>query len=171
MKDLNYTVEIEINSPREKVIELFDNSDNLMKWQTGLKRFDHISGIPGEEGAKSRLTYIENGRELEMTETIIKKELPEKFSALYEAKGVKNKISNQIETIIQPLQNLLKIISNNLSNQKNFVLFNRVNKILDYQRKEGDYYWITLDQDDSLDELNWLEARYDQLEIHLEELR
>ena len=92
---MKYTVEIKINSSIEKVIELFDNSNNLMKWQTGLKRFDHISGIPGQEGAKSRLTYIENGRELEMIEIIIKNDLPENFSALYENKGVKNIINNQ----------------------------------------------------------------------------
>ena len=49
-----YTVAIEIDLPRDRVIELFDNPDNLFKWQTGLQSFDHLSGEPGQPGAKSK---------------------------------------------------------------------------------------------------------------------
>jgi hypothetical protein len=54
----SYTVEIEIDLPRDQVIALFDNTENLFKWQTGLKDFEHISGEPGQPGAKSKLTYL-----------------------------------------------------------------------------------------------------------------
>ena len=36
-----YTVEIEIALPRDRVIELFDNPENLFKWQTGLQSAEH----------------------------------------------------------------------------------------------------------------------------------
>ena len=56
---MKYTTEVEINLPRAKVIELFDNPENLNKWQTGLVSFEHTEGEPGKEGAKSQLKYRE----------------------------------------------------------------------------------------------------------------
>ena len=52
---MKYTVEIEIDLPRERVIELFDSTENCFKWQKGLLSFDHLSGEPGQPGAKSKL--------------------------------------------------------------------------------------------------------------------
>ncbi len=49
-----YTVEIEIALPRDRVIELFDNAENLLKWQKGLQSFEHISGEPGQPGTTSK---------------------------------------------------------------------------------------------------------------------
>ena len=97
---MKYTCEILLDLPRQRVIELFDNPDNLAKWQAGLKSFEHFEGQEGEPGAKSRLFYDEGGREIEMVETIIARNLPDEFSATYEAKGVFNKISNSF--IISP---------------------------------------------------------------------
>ena len=54
---MKYTTEIEIEKPIEKVIELFDNPDNLKKWMEGLQSFEHLSGTPGQPGAKSRLFF------------------------------------------------------------------------------------------------------------------
>ena len=66
---MKYTTEIEINLPVEKVIELFDNSDNLSKWQPELISFKHLSGEPGQVGEKSKLRYRMGKREIEMMET------------------------------------------------------------------------------------------------------
>ncbi|QNL21028.1 SRPBCC family protein [Hyphobacterium sp. CCMP332] len=87
---MKYELEININKPREEVIRLFDNPDNMSKWQKGLISFEHISGEVGQKGAKSRLLYDMNGRKTEMIETITKRNLPEEFSGTYEAKGVFN---------------------------------------------------------------------------------
>ncbi|MHA2006309.1 MAG: SRPBCC family protein [Promethearchaeota archaeon] len=97
-----YTIELVIELPRKKVLELFDNPDNLYKWQPTLKSFEHISGEPGAEGAVSRLTYkgkatgrqAGSGKEFKMIETITKVNLPEEISFLYEAKGLENWVSN-----------------------------------------------------------------------------
>jgi hypothetical protein len=83
-----------INLPREKVVRLFDNPDNLSKWMDGLQVFDHISGKQGQPGAKSRLVFDHRGRRLEMIETILSRNLPEEFSGTYETKGVFNKVVN-----------------------------------------------------------------------------
>jgi uncharacterized membrane protein len=87
---MKYTLEVTVNLPLDRVIELFDSAENLPKWQPGLQSFEPLSGAPGQPGAKSSLLYDENGRKIEMVETIIKRDFPDEFSALYEAKGVKN---------------------------------------------------------------------------------
>lgn len=87
---MKYELEIIINKPREEVIKLFDNSENLKKWQKGLMEFEHVSGEPGQEGARSKLLYLMNGRETEMTEVITKRAFPEEFHGVYEAHGVYN---------------------------------------------------------------------------------
>ena len=96
---MKYTLEIIINKPRSKVIELFDNQDNIKKWQPGLQRFEHLSGDPGQEGAKSKLWYTMGGRDVEMIETITKRNLPDEFHGTYEAPNVFNIIKNRFVEI------------------------------------------------------------------------
>lgn len=96
---MKYTCEILIDLPREKVIELFDNPDNLGKWQPELQSFEHISGEPGEVGAKSRLLYKMGKRNVEMIETIHVRDLPDQFDGSYEANGVYNIVKNRFEVV------------------------------------------------------------------------
>jgi hypothetical protein len=91
---MKYKLEIEIDLPREKVIELFDNPDNMKHWQEGFISFEHLSGTPGEVGAKSKIKYQMGKREIEMIETITKRDLPDEFSGTYEAKGMWNEVKN-----------------------------------------------------------------------------
>ena len=91
---MKYTCEIEINKSVEKVIELFDNPDNMCKWMKGLVSFERISGTPGQVGAKSRLIFKMGKREMEMIETITVRNLPKEFSGTYELKGVFNSVKN-----------------------------------------------------------------------------
>ncbi len=91
---MKYTTEVIIELPRQKVIELFDNTENMFKWQEGLKSYDHLEGNPGQEGARTAMVYESRRGELKMTETITKRKLPEEFHAVYEAKGVYNEMYN-----------------------------------------------------------------------------
>ncbi len=91
---MKYAVEIEINKPVSKVVELFDSVDNMYKWMEGLEKFEPISGKPGEVGAKSKLTFKMKRRTLEMVETVTVKNLPKEFSGTYDAKGVHNIVKN-----------------------------------------------------------------------------
>jgi carbon monoxide dehydrogenase subunit G len=96
---MKYSAEIEIEKPVDKVIELFDNADNMAKWMEGLQSFEHLSGIPGQPGAKSRLKFKMGKREIEMIETITTRNLPEEFSGTYEASGVFNIVKNRFVTL------------------------------------------------------------------------
>lgn len=92
---MRYTTEVIINLPRARVIELFDDSENLKKWQPGLESFKHVSGTPGQPGAKSKLLYKTGKREIELIETITSRNLPDEFSGTYEASGVFNTLINR----------------------------------------------------------------------------
>ncbi len=92
---MKYTREVVIDLPRDRVIELFDNADNLPKWQEGLQSFEHVSGEPGQPGAKSVLVYDYRGRHMEMTETVTRRDLPDEFSGVYETEGVWNGMNNR----------------------------------------------------------------------------
>ncbi len=94
---MKYTVGIEIDKPIDEVIALFDNTENMDKWMDGLQSFEHISGTPGEVGAKSKLHFKMGRRNIEMIETITAKNLPEEFSGTYEADGVFNVVRNKFQ--------------------------------------------------------------------------
>ena len=91
---MKFNTEVIINLPRKKVVELFNNSDNLKKWQPTLLSFETIEGLPGEVGAKAKMKYKMGKKEIEMIETITENNLPYEFNATYEAKGVFNIAKN-----------------------------------------------------------------------------
>src|SRR5688572_19981964 len=91
---MKYTAEIEINKPVQRVVELFDDADNMKLWMEGLEKFEHLSGTPGEVGAKSKLTFKIKKRIMEMIETITVKNLPHEFSGTYDVQGVHNIVKN-----------------------------------------------------------------------------
>ena len=91
---MKYKLAIEIDLPRSRVIELFDNFENMKHWQEGFISYKHLEGEPGQVGAKSELHYKMGKREIDMIETITERNLPDVFSGTYEAKGVWNEVKN-----------------------------------------------------------------------------
>ena len=93
---MRYQLELDIELPRERVIELFLDAQNLSKWQPDLVSFEHIEGVEARRvGAKSRQVHKMGKREVEMIETITAHNYPDEFSATYEADGVWNLIENR----------------------------------------------------------------------------
>ena len=90
-----YTLSIDIDLSRDKVIELFDNSDNMFHWQTGLQSFEHVSGEPGQPGAESKLVYQNGKQRIELTETITSRNLPDEFSGTYAWHSGMNTLENR----------------------------------------------------------------------------
>jgi len=85
---MKYTTEIEINKPIDRVIELFDNPENMKYWYPGFVSFESLVGEIGKEGAKSKIKYKIGEREIEMIQTITKRNLPGEFCGTYETKGL-----------------------------------------------------------------------------------
>ncbi|MCG8573051.1 MAG: SRPBCC family protein [Spirochaetes bacterium] len=98
---LKYRTEIIIDLPRSRLAELMDSFENLKKWQPDLISYENIEGKPGDKGTKTLLKYNMNRKQVDMIETIINRNFPDEFSALYEAKGVKNWVTNSFIPITE----------------------------------------------------------------------
>jgi hypothetical protein len=94
---MRYQLELEIDAPRRRVVELFLDPGNLQQWQPDLVSFKQIGpGAPRAVGTKSKQIHRMGKRELEMIETITVYNPPEEFAATYEAEGVSNLIINRL---------------------------------------------------------------------------
>ena len=85
---MKYSLDILIDLPRQEVISKLDSVENIKHWQRGLVGVEHLSGTPGEVGAKMKLSYKFGSREMQMVETITKRDFPKEFHATYETKGM-----------------------------------------------------------------------------------
>ena len=91
---MKYNTEIRIHLAREQVLELFTQTDSLQKWQPGLKSFEHLEGVPGEVGCRSKMVYAGRKSDLVITEIITKKQLPEMLHMTCKSRGVHNEVEN-----------------------------------------------------------------------------
>jgi len=91
---MKYTNEIVIEVPRDEMIRILDNADNMKHWQRGLQSYSFLEGEPGHVGAKMKLEYQMGKRQMELVETITKRDWPREFCATYETKGVWNLVEN-----------------------------------------------------------------------------
>lgn len=94
---MKFSHKILINLPREEVINKMEDPANYKHWQRGFISYNHLSGLQGEEGSRSKLKYKMGNREISMVETILKRVFPKKFHATYEAPGVFNIQKNYFE--------------------------------------------------------------------------
>jgi len=91
---MNYTIELEVDKPRDEVARLFMDEASLPFWQPGFVSIEHLSGDEGKPGAKSKLLYKNRGRDVEMIETIQVFSPPDEFTATFEAKGMHMTVKN-----------------------------------------------------------------------------
>lgn len=96
---MKYTVEITIDLPRNEFLKILDNPENMKHWQRGLVSYELLSNEPIKEGAQMNLKYKMGKRELEMVETIIKRNLPEELHTTYDTKGVHNIQKNYFKEV------------------------------------------------------------------------
>ena len=92
---MKFKLELTINKPLAEVWKAFDNIENMRKWQPTLIKFEPVSGIPGQPGAVSKLTYEEGGREFTLIEKIIHRDEPNSFDGVYENNFADNIIRNK----------------------------------------------------------------------------
>ena len=94
-----YTVSVEIDLPRNEVIEKFSNVENLYHWQNGLQSVEHISGEPGQEGSLTKMIYDDGGNRIELLETILQNNLPDSFDGFYSWGHGENTLKNRFMEI------------------------------------------------------------------------
>ncbi|MCH2022293.1 MAG: SRPBCC family protein [Saprospiraceae bacterium] len=96
---MKFHIEIIVDISLNKLIELFENPENLKKWQPNLLKFEHLSGDLGQVGAKSRINYNMGIKKIIMNETVLKRNLPDEFVLMYESDGVTNTVTNNFKEI------------------------------------------------------------------------
>lgn len=92
---MHYTLEIQLDLPRNQVVELFHNTENLKEWQTGLQGFEYLEGEPGKEGSTMKLDFMVGKRQVDLLETVTKNSLPDEFHGKYEWNGGWNTLKNK----------------------------------------------------------------------------
>lgn len=80
---MKYVCKVNINLPIDQTVSLWEDENNFKEWQDGFKSIEHLSGTPNTKGAKSKIIF-EDDRTIELLETIIISDLPNKKIALYE---------------------------------------------------------------------------------------
>jgi mRNA-degrading endonuclease HigB of HigAB toxin-antitoxin module len=97
---MKYTTEVIINKPLGEVIKKLDDPENMKHWQKGLIDYTLLNpDDPRKAGAQMELRYQMGKRDVTMTETITKYDLPSEFHATYDAKGVHNIQNNYFHEI------------------------------------------------------------------------
>ncbi len=91
--------EVLIDAPRDVVWSVFDNPDNMLRWQPTLRSFEHKSGTPGEPGATTALIYDEDGREVRMLETVTERRAPDFMASVYTTEWGKTIVVNHFEDL------------------------------------------------------------------------
>ena len=81
---------IEINKSRNEVIKYFANPKYLGEYQDDFIKKELLSGEEGQPGAVSKLYYKKGDREMELTETVTKNQLPDVFESSYCHKHMDN---------------------------------------------------------------------------------
>ena len=94
---MKYTVNVEINASRDRVIELLGDANSYKQWQPTLLVCEHLAGTAGTVGAKTKLVHKMGRKQVEMTEMIEQLDLPGSQTLTYVAKGVWNQVVNRFE--------------------------------------------------------------------------
>jgi len=106
---MKYTVSNTINKPLEEVIEKFKDPEGVKHWMEGLQKIEHLSGTPGEVGAKSDFYFLHKKKEMKISETILEQNFPNQIKFAYQSPMGYNEVEMQFEKITD---NSVKQINN-----------------------------------------------------------
>ena len=91
---MKFALELPLQKSRDEVWKAFDNPENTKIWQPSLVNFETISGIQGQPGAVSKLTYKEGKREFSLIEKVTQRAEPDRFDVIYENEFADNSVRN-----------------------------------------------------------------------------
>lgn len=84
---MKYTLEIEINKPRDEVARLIQDRDTFKEWQPQLQSTELLDGVIGEEGSTYKIVVSMGKNTLEMIETLVINNCPDHYQIKYDADG------------------------------------------------------------------------------------
>ncbi len=91
---MKFALELSLPKSRDEIWKAFNNPENIKNWQPSLEKFETISGIQGQAGSVSKLTYKEGKREFSLLEKITHCAAPDRLDSAYENEFADNSIMN-----------------------------------------------------------------------------
>jgi hypothetical protein len=97
---MKFTCSVDIDRPRDKVVELFKNPDLLKEWQPAFVGKEQVSGAPWQVGSTAKVMFRGRKQHLvEMVETIQSAHLPDEVTMLYEHVHMTNTMRNRFTAL------------------------------------------------------------------------
>ena len=93
--------ETEIDAGLDDVWAAYTNPDNMTRCLQNLVSHSHLSGEPGQPGAKSKLVFDENGKEVILIETITERRDPNFLALSFEADHGVTNVVNHFEVVAE----------------------------------------------------------------------
>jgi hypothetical protein len=91
---MKFKLELLINKSRAEVWRIFDDPNNLNKWQPSLINIERVSGTAGQPGAITKLTFRSAEREFSLLEKVTFRAEPERLDGVYENEYAENVVMN-----------------------------------------------------------------------------
>lgn len=95
---MRFTLTLAVAAPREAVWRMFVDRSRLSRWQSTLLSMEPVSGVAGEPGAVTKMTYREGGRPVVMVETVVVRVEGQEFICRYAADVSDATIRNTFES-------------------------------------------------------------------------
>lgn len=96
---MQYSVSNTIQKPLEAVIQKFKEPNGALHWMEGVPKIEHLSGIPGEVGAKSDFHFLHKNKAMKISEEILEQNLPSQIKFAYQSPMGRNTVEMLFETL------------------------------------------------------------------------
>ena len=91
---MKYRLELTLQKPRAEVWRIFDDPNNMDKWQPTLTKIERLEGVAGQPDSVAKLTFKNGDREFSLIEKVTYRAEPERLDGMYENEFADNAVKN-----------------------------------------------------------------------------
>jgi len=90
--ETHYELEVKVERPRQEVFSIFNDPETMPHWIEGFKSMERLSGEQGRNGATYRMTVLNDGKEISVTQNVVKQIAAESCEYLVTDENMNNKV-------------------------------------------------------------------------------
>lgn len=90
--ETHYELEVKVERPRQEVFSIFNKPETMPHWIEGFKSMELLSGAQGKNGATYRMTVVNDGKEISVTQNVVKQIEAESCEYLVTDENMSNKV-------------------------------------------------------------------------------